>query len=349
MKRPAVSIAIPLLLLLHTAAQAGDDVAADPLFTSSDILEVRLVAPFDVIASDRPTDEDIPGKLYVAIENGEKIAFDVGIRTRGRFRLNPDICAFPPLRLNFKKSQLNDSLFDGQDKLKLVTHCRHRSQIYEQNMLVEYLAYRILNLMTDYSFRVRLLNVNYANHEADNGFQKFAFVIEHKNRLATRIGIPILSVASTTASSLDAVHSNLTSVYQYLIGNTDFASTAGPPGTECCHNYVLFGSNEGPYYSIPYDFDMSGIVNAPYATPNPKIQLNSVEERLYRGFCINNALLPDTLEQFHSKRGEIESLIRGQPGLSSSSRKSMLRYINQFYSKISSERSVNRFIVATCR
>ena len=349
MNRPAVLIAVLLLLLLQAAARAENDSTADPLFVSDDVLEVRVVAPFDAIARERPTDEDVAGKLYFEAEDGEMIALDIGIRTRGRFRRDADVCAFPPLRLNLKKSQIRDSLFDGQDKLKLVTHCRPRSHIYEQALLVEYLAYRILNLLTDYSFRVRLLIVNYASEEQDSGFHNYAFLIEHKNRLAKRIGIPALSLSRTSVASLDASHSNLTSVYQYLIGNTDFASTSGPQGTECCHNYSLFGSSDGGQYSIPYDFDMSGIVDAPYALPNPKLPLESVRERLYRGFCANNALLPDTLAQFRNKRGDIEALIQDQPGLSSSSRRSMLQYINEFYRTISSERSVNRLIIAKCR
>lgn len=349
MSRTGTSVAVPFLLLLQAVAQAGKDNAADPLFASDDILEVRVVAPFGVIAQERPTDKDVPGKLYVAGEHGETIAFDVGIRTRGNFRRRADVCFFPPLRLNLKKSQVGNSLLDGQDKLKLVTHCRPRSHLYEQAVLAEYLAYRILTLLTNHSFRVRLLNINYANDEGDSGFHNFAFLIEHKDRVAKRIGIPVLSVSGTTVDKLEAAHANLTSVYQYLIGNTDFASTAGSQGAECCHNYTLFGSDDGAYYSIPYDFDMSGIVNAPYAAPNPTLRLESVRERLYRGFCANNALLPDTLDRFRAKRDDIEALIRGQPGLSSSSRRSMLKYVDQFYRTITSERSVNRHIVTKCR
>ncbi len=344
-----LALIIAPFLLLGVAAGADERDATGLLFANDDVLEIRLVAPFDLIARERPDDDDIPGRLYVENNSGEMHALEVGIRTRGKSRRRADICAFPPLRLNLRKSQLGNSVFEGQDKLKLVTHCRSRAYLYEQALLAEHLAYRILNLLTEYSFRVRLVSVNYANADGESGETQYAFFIEPEDRLAKRIGIPALSVPSTTASNLDPEHSNLTSVFQYMIGNTDFASTAGPPGENCCHNYSLFGGADESQYSIPYDFDRSGIVNAPYALPNSSLRLKSVKDRLYRGFCQNNSLLPDTLELFRAKRSAIESLIKGQPGLAASARRSILKYVEDFFRAVSKERSLNRRFIAKCR
>lgn len=336
-------------LFLGLAARAEESGTAGLLFASDDVLEMRLVAPLERIARERPDDDDIQGRIYLEYESGELRALDVGIRARGKNRRRADVCAFPPLRLNFRKSQLGQTVFEGQDKLKLVTQCRPGAYRYEQALLAEYLAYRILNLLTEYSFRVRLVSINYASDERDSGDNQYAFFIEHKDGLAARIGMPALSVSSTTVGRLNAAHSNLASVFQYLIGNTDFASTTGPPSHECCHNYSLFGRSGESHYSVPYDFDMSGIVDAPYALPNSVLRLKSVKDRLYRGFCVNNPLLPETLKTFRANRGEIEGLIKGQTGLASSARRSMLRYVDDFYKTISRERAVNRRILAKCR
>jgi len=348
MARPRWVIAVPVLLLALSAASAQDADEVDPLFASEEVLNVRIVAPFDIIARDRPVDEYVSGKFHYTAGDGELVELDVGVRTRGRYRRRPDICSFPPLRLNFKKSQVKETLFTGQDKLKLVTQCATGSYIYEQALLAEFLAYRILNLLTDTSFRVRLLRIEYVNTGVEKSFDGYAVLIEHKDSLARRIGIPPLVVEKTTVASLEPKYLNLTSVFQYLIGNTDFSPIAGSRGGECCHNHTLFGEEGESYYSIPYDFDMSGFISAPHATPNPKLRLDSVRERLYRGRCVNNELLPATLDKFQAKRDDIEGLIRDQAGLGRTKREEILRFVSDFYRKIASTKSVNRHFVSKC-
>lgn len=344
----AAAAAFLLLAMSISAARDQSDAAARVLFSSNEVLEVRVIAPFDVIASERPIDEYLPGKLQYAGDDGELVELDVGIRARGRYRRRPNVCSFPPLRLNFKKSQTKDTVFAKQDKIKLVTHCSTGSYLYQQAIIAEFLTYRILNTLTDQSFRVRLLKINYANAEDEDGIDSHAILIEHKNDLAKRIGAEALEVQKTTVANLEPEYLNLTSVFQYLIGNTDFSPIVGSPGGNCCHNHTLFGSEGRPYYSIPYDFDMSGLISAPHAQPNPKLRLESVQERLYRGRCVNNDRLPKTLQLFAEKRPDIEALIRDQAELSPAKQRDMLSYIDDFYRKISRPRSVERHLIKKC-
>src|SRR5439155_1174386 len=72
---------------------------------------------------------------------GDTVSLKVDVRTRGIFRLKE--CAFPPLRLDFPESRVHGTVFAGQDKLKLVTHCRNARSPYEQNVLQEYVLYPI--------------------------------------------------------------------------------------------------------------------------------------------------------------------------------------------------------------
>lgn len=343
------TIAVIFLFLSTSSTHAQEISKVDALFADDEILEVRVIAPIDVIINERPIDEEVAGKFYYTASDGKSVELDVEIRTRGLYRRRPDVCPFPPLRLNFKKKQVKDSLFAGQDKLKLVTHCRTGSHILEQAVISEYLAYRILNLFTDTSFRVRLLRIHYASTNDDRGIEGYAVLIEHKDRIAKRIGVPVLNVEEIGVSQVPAEYVNLTSVFQYLIGNTDYSVFSAAPGQDCCHNYVPFGSEDGRYYSIPYDFDMSGLVNAPYAVPNAKLRLDSVRERLYRGFCANNELLPATLKKFQAQRDVIQALIRDQVGLSSGKRREMLRFISDFYRTIARTKSVERHFVKKCR
>ena len=126
-------------------------------------------------------------------------------------------------------------------------------------------------------------------------------------------------------------------------------SDKAPPGDYCCHNYVLFQKEASdPIFALPYDFDQSGIVNAPYAVPNPTFKLRSVRTRLYRGRCVNNEYLEDSLQRFDDRRREIYLLINDQEGLTEYTRKSLIDYIDAFYKIISSPTKVKRYLADKC-
>ena len=252
------------------------------------------------------------------------------------------------MSLNLKRSQTNGTLFDKQNKLKLVIHCDY-SQRYEQVVLREYLAYRILNAVTNMSFRVRLLRVTYVNTEVQGGGQvRYGFLIEHKNRLAERYDLKDLELERTTVAAIQADRLNLTSVFEFLIGNTDFSPIAGPPGSSCCHNYVLFGNGTDPLIAVPYDFDQSGFVDAPYAEVNERFRIRSVRQRLYRGRCDNNVHIPVSLRRFRDRRDSIYALIDEQVGLQSGVREDLVRYIDDFYDLIDDPKEVERRIIKRC-
>jgi hypothetical protein len=348
-RRRRLTPAVTLLVLLASAASAQDAPEPDPLFRSDTTLSVRIVSALDVLAEERPEDEYVPGTLSYMADDGTTVELDIGIRTRGNYRRREDICLFPPLRLNFKKKQVEGTLFDGQDKIKLVTHCNPSSYVYEQAVVSEYLAYRILNLLTDFSFRARLLKVEYAQSPEDEGFETFAFLIEHGESLARRIGAPELKVEEIEFASLEGKYQNLTSVFQYLLGNTDFSPIRVGRQDDCCHNYALFGTTgELPYIGVPYDFDMSGFVNAPHSAPNPKLRLESARDRLYRGRCATNDYLPDSTSLFVERRQDIADLVNNQEELGARTRDDLMRFINGFYRTITRERRFDREIVRRC-
>ena len=310
-------------------------------------MNITIHAPIKQIMRDRSDTEYTQGTLSYEDPEAGETTLDIGIRTRGRFRRQTDICPFAPLRLNFRKTK--GTLFAKSDKLKMVTHCRTGSKIYTQIILKEYLAYRILNILTDNSFRVRLLRVTYVDNTngkvVDNNY---AFLIEHQKQLAKRIGREVSSAETTVVGALDGQETNISSVFQYLIGNTDFSPIKGAPDESCCHNYVLFSRAEEKILSIPYDFDITGIVDAPYATPNPRFRLRDIKQRLYRGRCANNEHLDATLQLFSDKRQAIYDLVESVPDLSKSNVKKTRRYIDDFYKTIDSPKHVERYLVGKC-
>lgn len=329
-------------------AEAEDGNKAVPLFSSNDIVEVTISAPFREIMRDRESSEEFEGTLVYKDPTAEETTLDIRVRTRGRFRRQAKICPFAPLRLNFR--QTKGTLFAKSDKLKLVTHCRNGSSVYKQAILKEYLAYRILNVLTENSFRVRLLHVTYVDSERDKEVDTtYAFLIEHADQLAKRIGREVSSAETTTLGALNRQETNIGSVFQYLIGNTDFSPIKGPPGEACCHNAVLMqAGDDGKMLSIPYDFDVTGIVDAPYAVPNPRFRLRNIKQRLYRGRCYNQQYVETTLQLFRDKRQEIYDLIDTLPDLTRSSIKNTNRYLDEFYKTVDSPKLVERNITSKC-
>ena len=340
------SITVVIFVSMSISALAEQSEAPDPLFQDDATLEVTIEAPLTTLVRKRPKDDYLPGVFRYSKSDGSTVDLDLEIRTRGHSRHNN--CDYPPLSLNFKKSQTKGTLFDNQNKLKLVIHCDF-SERYEQMVLREYLAYRVLNILTDMSFRVRLLRVKYVNTEKNkDGQVRYAFLIEHKNRLAKRYDLQDLELDRTSVSSIKANQLNLTSIFEFLIGNTDFSPIAGAPNDECCHNYVLFGKEDHPIFAIPYDFDQSGFVDAPYAIPNKNFRIRSVRQRHYRGRCVNNAHVAASLQKFRDTREVIYALVNEQEGLESRTRNRLVDYIDDFYELIDDPEAVEKKIINSC-
>ncbi|MEM7433291.1 MAG: hypothetical protein AAF351_15320 [Pseudomonadota bacterium] len=343
-KKLALLLAIGTLLVAHTDATAS----ADPLFADDSVIEVTIRAPLKRIMQERPDEDYVAGTFEYVDNTGATVALDVGIRTRGEYRRRRDVCPFAPLRINFQKQQVDGTVFDGQDKLKLVTHCRSGHRGYVQSVLGEYLAYRMLNALTDMSFRARLIKVKYVYTDDDDEKDSYAFFIEHKDALSKRLDLAIVKSGDVKVSAVEPVHLNLTSLFQYLIGNTDFSPVATLPGEDCCHNYVLFGSESEPLISIPYDFDQSGMADAPHAAPNPRFELSGVHDRLYRGRCPNNDRIDASIQTFLEHRDTLFQLIEDAPGFTNKARKDRRKFTEEFYETIEKDKRVDIRIRRAC-
>lgn len=335
-----------MFALLAGPVHPAKDGSADPLFEDTGVLQVTLTAPLTTLLKDKSTEEYLQAVFEFADGDTGTRAFNIKLRARGHLR--QEICTLPPLLVNFKKSEVKDTLFHKQDKLKLVVHCGDSIR-YEQALVREYLAYRILNLVTTRSFNVRLLRVRYVDSEGERDDQvRYAFFLEHKNRLGKRLGARDIKIEETDLELIQPDHLNLTSVFEFFIGNTDFSPIAPSPYDECCHNYDLFDDKSGLLLAIPYDFDQAGFVNAPYAAASEQFKISSVRQRVYRGRCVNNEHLAASLQRFQEVRETIYTLLKGHEGLTSMTRKSLLSYVNGFYKIIDDPERVERLMVKKC-
>ena len=335
---------------LH-AQENGDahSTAPDPLFASDAPLSVRIEAPFTTLLRERPETLYLEGTFTFLEEGGDEQQFTLKVRARGKYRLQKEHCDFPPLRLNFRKREVDDTKLAGQDKLKLVTHCRTNSIRYEQLVYREHLAYRLLNLLTPKSYRVRLLLLEYVDTEGGETIVKPGFVIEDDDAVAARNGMQVVKTGDVLLSDLDRGQQNLVNLFQYMIGNTEYSLFRAEPDDDCCHNSDLMSATgTAPYLPLPYDFDFAGIVNAPYAEPNPRYRLKTVRQRLYKGHCDNNDLLPETIQRFLDQRDEMFAVVESVPQLSSISRRGVVSYLKAFFGYIEEPKSVRARLFERC-
>jgi hypothetical protein len=265
------------------------------------------------------------------------------VRTRGNFRLRRRTCNFPPLRINFKTKDTENTVFHGEDKLKLVAHCQDNKEEFEQYVLQEYLIYRIYNLFTDRSFRVRLARMTYVDTGSDKEpFTRWGFLLEDDDRMAARNGMDIFEMQGIHPDATDYELVTLLYVFQYLIGNTDW-SVSG------MHNIELMAGETQVPYAVPFDFDWSGLIAAPYARPDPQLPIRKVRDRLFRGYCRTPEELAPVFAQFNAKKDDIYALYRNQAGLDEDYLEKTLKYFDEFYETINDPRKVDREFIRRCR
>ena len=320
-----------------------------PLYDDDSTLAVTIEGPLRTLIRKRDESVEYPSIFKYTDADGTEHVFDINLRIRGKFRAKKETCNFPPLRVNFKKSQVKGTLFAGQDRIKLVTDCQSAKSRYQQVLLKEYLAYKILNVLSDRSFSARMLHVTYVDTDRKGkSRESYAFFIEDQKHIGDRLGLDLIKTPKTKYSALDSPQANLVNVYQYFIANTDFSLIRGPEGSDCCHNTVLYQKDSGPFITVPYDFDHAGLIDAPYATPNPRFKIKTVRTRVYRGRCDNNSHLDSTFRQFNDSRDNISQLVAGLDGFDDRSIKGTMKLIDKFYSDIATSKSVEKKLLKTC-
>jgi hypothetical protein len=268
--------------------------------------------------------------------------FHVNLRTRGHFRLRATSCAFAPLRLQFAKDEVKATIFDGQKTLKLITHCRNDKE-YEQYTLREYLVYRSMNLLTPRSFRSRLTKASYI--QASDGkplITRLGLFLEDDDDVARRMEGRVAELPRALFKDLDQPSLTLAMVFEYMIGNTDFSIYA-------LHNVRLVRTPSRAIYMVPYDFDLSGLVNTAYAIPDRAFGLKSVRDRLYRGPCRSLEDLEPVLDQFKARKDDILKLYDSLPELDGSYRREAKDYLGEFFGTIGRQGDIKRtFIGGQC-
>ncbi len=331
----------------ESPAKRAEKAAALPLFATRAPLELVLVADYRTLSRDRDTlsTKRYPGTLKFAAENGDTVTLPVQLRTRGHFRLLQRNCPFVPLRVDFVREKgpdaVSKTVFAGQNGLKLVTHCRSEER-YEQYVYREELVYRLHNLVTPLSFRSRLTTMHYRDTTGKSLGKFPAFFIEDESDVAARNGGKIAKeLRGALFDDLDPKEATRFALFAYMIGATDFSIYA-------LHNVRLLALEGKPYVPVEYDFDFTGLVNAHYATPDPRLGIRDVRTRLFRGGCTQNDHVPQVAAEFIGLKEAVMALYDSATYLDRNGARDAKYYLNEFFETLSNPRDLKSAIVDRC-
>ncbi|NJD19505.1 MAG: hypothetical protein FIA95_09535 [Gemmatimonadetes bacterium] len=324
-------------------AERARKAEAAPLFASHEPRAVTLRTDISRVRDERSDTSDVEGTLLFTGPDGTEVSIAVGVRARGDFRRQKRNCNFPPIRLDIAGKEAEGTVFDGQDKLKLVTPCQDNRDQFQQYILQEYLVYRAYQLLTPVGHRVRLVTITY--EDPDGGYEtrtKTGFLIESDEDMAARNRATVQEFEQFHPAAMQAEQDALVALFQYMIGNTDFS-------TAYFHNAVMVRAEDGQFLIVPYDFDWAGVVAARYAVPDPRLPIQNVRQRVFRGFCRENVDQAALIKRFNDQKEAIWALYEGMPGLEEGVKKRSLDYYEEFYKTLNDPRRYQREITRACQ
>jgi hypothetical protein len=341
MKRLLLWLAV-LLLASPAAAASGNT----PLFASSDVLHLTITGPMSLLARNRA---EMPRPATITVAGNQPLP--VTLSPRGITRRAADICQFPPLKVVFTSPPPPESVFAGQKSLKLVAYCRS-AQSFQQYVLLEYAAYRMLNVLSPASFRVRLAQIDYVDDGGKPYASRYGFFIEDLGDVAKRNGMQEAKLPKLIPiASLEPRHAALYALFQDMIANHDWSMRAGPEGEDCCHNAKMIAAARGVAAGaipIPYDFDFSGFVNAPYASVPDALKITTVRQRQYRGYCMHNGEAYAVAQQMKAQRPQIIAALSSTPGLDPKTIARATQFLEPFFADIASNDTMQAKVLKTC-
>ncbi|MDX1909629.1 MAG: hypothetical protein SF053_21500 [Bacteroidia bacterium] len=342
MNRLLCRIAFLAIFSLTIKALAQQDSVS--IFGPTAPLRMEMSFNYSQLIKNKFDDEYQPAILTVHLDDSTQVADTIRIKARGEFRR--EYCKFPPLALNFKKADFGYLPLNELERVKLVTTCRLQ-EAYQQYLYEEYLAYRIYNLLTPMSYQVRLVEITYRDNQGKKDpFTEYGFIIEETDKMAARNQCVELEAKSAPEKQLNRAQMTLVAVFEFMIGNTDWY-------TGNLHNIRVIQpldvDNVTSIYPVPYDFDYSGLVNAMYAAPDPKLGIESVRDRYYLGACRTRAELEVVFDIMRLRRREIEALYRDFPLLTKENRQIELEYLADFYEIINNPSLVEQTFMNNCK
>lgn len=337
----------PILLLISvltflippkTQAQAPPfAVSAFDYLTPEEGAHFTLELDLTELVNNKKTNQYFPGTLTT--DDGQ--LFGIEVRPRGKYRRR--ICEVPPLKLKFHKKELRAAGLDTLNEIKLVVPCFNNSES-EALVLREYVAYKMFERINPaYSVRARLVKITFRDrHIEQTKTPVYALMVEHEEQVAARLKGKIVEYFNLPTDSFDTGQFALNAMFQYMIGNTDW-------GISDIRNVYFLQPHDGSKIRIvPFDFDFSGLVNAPYAIPNNRTGLKSVRDRQLQADGVPNAALQQAAQMLKNTQATLLELCQS-PFLSEKSRSDMESFIKLFFEALGDKSKIPQRIKGDLR
>jgi hypothetical protein len=336
--------------LIHTSytqdnEKSDETIKISKLFRSQEKLPIKLSYSNKDLKRNTNDSTYINSELSYELEDGSWKTLKVDLRARGNFRRKN--CYFSPLKIKIKKAVAKGTLFKGNKKLKLVLPCK-KGNTMNDNIVKEYMAYKLYEIISPYHFKTRIVSIDFTelrNKKTEN-HQLLGILMEDEDKIAKRYNGSALK-RSMHPLNQDAICSVQNAFFQFMISNTDYS-------TAYRHNEKLLFIDK-KMIPVPYDFDMSGLVDASYAVvseiQNEELPIENVKQRLYRGFKRDDQILQEVRKQFLDN--EIQSL-QTIDSLSSyfhdpKEFKISKKFISDFYEIMASDLKFKKQIIDRCR
>ena len=325
---------------INASALKADSLKESFSFFGSDkLLEVSLRFDITTFLKKNPKSAPLDAIMIFHLSETDSMDRKVSLKYRGEYRYRT--CTFPPIQLNFKKPIRIYPDSGKMKKFKLVTHC-NPGDVYDDYVLREYLVYKLYNVLTDTSFRVRLLRINYIDTGRERKpITQYGLILEPIDGLAKRTGCTVVKATNLTQKYLVPTSIDRMAIFNYMIANWDWSI----PGR---HNVAIVVpkniSYSGLGIAIPFDFDLAGVVDAKYGFPAPETGLSSNRDRLFTGICRSKEVYEARLKEFLAMKESFYSVINEFPYLNQKSKKDMTIFLDGFFGKIEKGRNLDNLV-----
>lgn len=318
-----------LLLLLPLIAMSQTEVDKKSVFeylTKAEATKIALETDLTTILENRKKDVYYPATLTT--DDGK--TFKVEVKMRGKYRRK--MADIPPLKIKFKKKDLTTAGLDTLNEIKL-TLPAYDSDLGEQLLLKEYVAYRMFEHLTSASVRARLVRLTINDTHVEKSRKMYAIMIEDEEETAVRLKGEEVEQYGISPDSLIMNQAALVSVFQYMIGNTDW-------DISMVRNVRLIKSPEsGKILVIPFDFDFAGMVAAPYASPSSESGLKTVRDRFMMANGIKTEHLKRALKIVQSAKNDLYK-ISSSKYIPRATSDEITSYLETFFQQIESSDEV---------
>ncbi|MCC6462273.1 MAG: hypothetical protein IT260_17530 [Saprospiraceae bacterium] len=317
------------LFLSTTVASLSAQASIFEHLTTTEAAAMTLSTDVSALMAEKNSTNYLPGVLTTA--DGK--SYSTQVRPRGKYRRK--IAPIPPLKLKFKKKALEAEGLDTLNEIKLVLPSV-LDERGDELVVREYLAYRMYEHLSPASVRARLIDLTLLNTGLGNQqqYKIKAILLEDEEETTARLKGTLVDFYGMTMDSFSQQQAALVATFQCMIGNTDWS-------VEEQRNVRFIRNAAGELLLIPFDFDFSGLVNAPYATPASETGLKNVRERYLMARTLSDQSLTAAAQTLRNARPEFVRLCQSAT-LPRPATSKIIDYLDSFF-QAAEQRGVGSF------